>query len=230
MKQYKVSVVICLALSFAPLLAGLSSAGEPMRPDVDSVFGFEKEVKISELALLPSDEAFRRLKDVEFLSHEQLLHKAIFKVYGQRRAEGIALALNYITLPVMQTIEGQMVGRVDDFIVAKRILEVFPDESVPRILELYKRSDAVTRGNIIRASGKIAGGDPINNLLLSALDDKTFCEEESPEAVGEPLRICDVAYNQLVQRYQVKNVLRTIGPIYRIEVRDYHIDILKTKL
>ena len=44
------------------------------------------------------------------------------------------------------------------------------------------------------------------------------------------MRICDVAYNQLVLRYRIKNVLRTIGPIYRPENRDYHISVLKGRL
>lgn len=44
------------------------------------------------------------------------------------------------------------------------------------------------------------------------------------------MRICDLAYNQLVLRYRLKNVLRTIGPVHRIETQDSHIEILKGKL
>ena len=50
------------------------------------------------------------------------------------------------------------------------------------------------------------------------------------ETVGEPLRICDVAYNQLVLRYNVKGVLRVIGTIHKIDVRNYHIEKLKALL
>lgn len=113
---------------------------------------------------------------------------------------------------------------------AKSILEAFPDESVPALRALYRRGDALTRGNIVRSSGGIPGGDAVRDLLVGALEDKSFCEETSPESVGEPLRVCDVAYNQLVLRYRVKGMLRTIGPAHRVEIRDYHIGILKTKL
>ena len=99
-----------------------------------------------------------------------------------------------------------------------------------RSVGLYSRSDAATRGNIVRASGKIPGDDPVRDFLILALDDKSPCEEEGLDALGEPLRVCDVAYNQLVLRYNVKRVLRTLGPMHRIEVREYHIGVLKTKL
>ena len=113
---------------------------------------------------------------------------------------------------------------------AKSILEAFPDESVPALRALYRRGDALTRGNIVRSSGGIPGGDAVRDLLVGALEDKSFCEAASPESVGEPLRVCDAAYNQLVLRYRVKGMLRTIGPAHRVEIRDYHIGILKTKL
>ena len=57
--------------------------------------------------------------------------------------------------------------------------------------------------------------------------DKSVCEEKLPESVGDPLRVCDVAYNQIVLHFEIQNVLRTIGTVHRIEVRDYHIDKLK---
>ena len=44
---------------------------------------------------------------------------------------------------------------------------------------------------------------------------------------ANPLRVCDVAYNLIVLHYGIQNVLRTIGTVHRIEVRDYHIDKLK---
>lgn len=230
MKAYERIAITVFALSFLLSLSGLSSAGEPRRPVVDSIFDFEKEAEISDLIHRPSEEVLERLKDTDFYLHEDLSHKAIFKAFRHRRSEGIALALNRVKSPPKSMIEGKMVTRADDFVLAKRILEVFPEESVKRLLEIYRQGDAVTRGNIVRASGNIAGGDPVKDLLVRALDDKTFCEEESHEAVGEPLRVCDVAYNQLVLRYGMKNVLRTIGPVHRIEVRDYHIDILKGRL
>jgi hypothetical protein len=65
-------------------------------------------------------------------------------------------------------------------------------------------------------------------VLMNALEDKSVCEENFSDSVGEPLRVCDVAYNLIVLHYQVKDVLRTIGTVHRIEVRDYHIDLLKS--
>ncbi len=72
----------------------------------------------------------------------------------------------------------------------------------------------------------MAGGDVIRLLLIEALDDDTSCEDRLPETVGEPLRICDVAYNQLVLRYNIKGVLRTIGTVHNLEAREYHIQKL----
>ena len=88
----------------------------------------------------------------------------------------------------------------------------------------------MTKANIIRVSGGVSGGPEIRQLLIQALSDTTFCEEETPDSVGERMRICDVAYNQLVLRYGIRNVLRTISPAHRINNRDYHISILKGML
>jgi HEAT repeat protein len=121
------------------------------------------------------------------------------------------------------------VHRAKDLYIGKKMFEVFPGEAIPKLLKLYETGDATTRGNVIRVSGNLAGPE-ITALLVNALDDKTFCDPEDPEVEGLPMRICDVAYNQLVLRYRIKNVLRTIGPIYRPENRDYHIAVLKGRL
>lgn len=114
-----------------------------------------------------------------------------------------------------------------DLYVAKKILQVFPEEAVNDLQDLYRMGDPITRRNVLYAAGKMAGGQAVQNMLIEALDDKSFSEESDPEMIGEPLRICDAAYNQLVLRYRIRNVLRAIGNAHRIEVRDYHIDILK---
>ena len=155
--------------------------------------------------------------------NEDLLNKAIYQSFRQRKGEAISLSLNYLKSPVT-------VSRSDDFYVAKKVLQVFPDEAIGKLKKLYRAGDATTKGNVIRAVGNLAGGPDIQDLLISALEDKTVSGEEDPEVAGDPLRICDEAYNQLVLRYKVKNVLRTIGTGHRVEVRDYHIEILKDKL
>jgi hypothetical protein len=225
----KYNVVIILTISFLALLIASVNATEPQRPNVNHIFDFEKEAKINEISSLTPQEAFKRLKGIDFVTDKDLLNKSIFKTFEHRKAKGVALALGYLKLPVMEIKNGKLVDRTADFYVAKKILEVFPDKSVNKLLNLYKRGDAVTKGNVIRASGNIAG-KRIRNLLIKALDDKTFCEGENPEIDGIPLRISDVAYNQLILRYKVENVRRSIGNADTIEVRDYHIGILKSKL
>jgi hypothetical protein len=95
------------------------------------------------------------------------------------------------------------------------------------LVSRYGESGTVTKGNIIQAAGSVAGGQEIRRLLTQALDDSSVYEEENPDAIGSPLRICDLAYNQLVLRYNIRNVLRTISPSHSIKNRDHHIGILK---
>ena len=206
------------------------TAGQPDNLLTRSTSGLETEPKSSERTALSPEQALGGLMDDELIYDENLSHKVISAVFGRRKTEAIALAMNQMTLPVMETGGGRLQSRVHDFVLAKRVLEAFPEDSVSRLVELYSRSDAATRGNIVRASGKIPGDDPVRDFLILALDDKSPCEEEGLDALGEPLRVCDVAYNQLVLRYNVKHVLRTLGPMHRIEVREYHIGVLKTKL
>jgi hypothetical protein len=206
------------------------TAGQPENLLTRSAAGLETEAKSSERTPLSPEQALSGLTNEELIYDEDLSHKVISAAFGRRKTEAIALAMNQMTLPVMETGGGRMQSRVHDFVLAKRILEAFPEESVARLVELYSRSDAATRGNIVRASGKIPGDDRVRDFLILALDDKSPCEEEGLDALGEPLRVCDVAYNQLVLRYNVKRVLRTLGPMHRIEVREYHIGVLKTKL
>ena len=68
-------------------------------------------------------------------------------------------------------------------------------------------------------------------LLIQALDDKSVYEEENPEVPSAYLcASVMLAYNQLVLRYKIRNVLRTISPAHRIEDRDYHIGVMKGML
>ena len=159
--------------------------------------------------------------------NRDLTYKAIYIAYIDRKAEAISLAQVYLMSPLIEYVDGRQVSIVRDFNVAKKIFEVFPDEATPILITLYNRSDEITRGNIIRALGGVSGGHLIKDLLVKALDDKSFAEEETPDVSGEPLRVCDMAYNQIVLRYGVRNVLRTISSAHKIETRDYHINILR---
>lgn len=223
---YIVGITIGLTISLMAAVA----ATEPRKPDVYSSLDKWKESKVNELSRLPSEKVFERLKDIEFVIDQEMSYKAVYQAFKHRKEEAISLALNSLRLPAVETRNGKIIKRLDDIRVARKILEVFPEESVRGIVELYQNGSATTRGNIIRVLGKLAGGSVIETLLIEALNDKTTCEEENPEVEGDPLRICDIAYNQLVLRHNIKKVLRAIGPVYRVEVRDYHIDILKNKL
>jgi hypothetical protein len=227
-KRINFFIVLCLSSLLFPCIS--VSAGEPNRPDVKKYFDFEKETKINEVMNLKSQQSFEKLRDIEFLMNDDFLHKTIFKAFDHRRADGINLAINCLKLPDTSATGARVSGKVSNFYIAKKILEVFPDDSIPRLLNLYKTGNAITRGNIVKASGMIAGGQSIRMLLINALEDKAFSDPEDPELDGPPLRVCDVAYNQLVLRYRIKNVLRTIGTGLSTETRDYHINILKQKL
>jgi hypothetical protein len=233
--------VICLTILFLASMVALGGASEPKkrtalsgpeRPVVDSSFDFEQEAKIEGMAGLAPGEAFESLKDTDFMVNESLINKSVFKAFGHRKKEAVDLAFQKLRSPVIRTIGGKTVNRHADFLVAKKILEVFPDEAANRLPGLYSRGDITTKLNVLNASGRIAGEGAIRNMLLKALDDRTFSdsEDDQEEVAGMPLRICDVAYNQLVLRYEIKNVLRTIGTVHAIEIRDYHIEVLKYKL
>jgi len=229
MKRKNRFFITGLAIWCLVSLMQVAAASEPQRPEVNRSFDVKKEQKINRISSHSAGEAFEELKDIEFLVEEDLLNKAIYKTFHQRKEEGIALSLQNLSLPEKEIINGRKVHRTRDIYLARKIAEVFPDESVPVLLDLYGSGDATTKGNVLRVSGRLAG-EAARNLLIRALDDKTICGKEDPEVDGPPMRLCDLAYNQLVLRYQIKNVLRTIGPGDRIENRDYHINTLKGRL
>ncbi len=220
-----VSLIFILLLSLA--VAMPLYAQEPEKPDVHPILDADREKKVREVAGLPMQAAFERMKENDFFLDNNLLHKSIFERFKNQRAKAIRIALQSLEKPQRESVDGKRIDRVRDFYIAKKILRVFPDEAVDSILSRYKKGNVLTRANIIRASTKLAGGQPIKELLINALDDKTFVDEGDPDIEGTPLRICDLAYNQLVVRYQIKNVLRVIGSLHRVDARDYHITILK---
>ena len=223
------SIHVGLVVVLVGSLAAVAGAFEPSKPEVDRVFNEKKEALIIRTSALSPEEAFDRLKGVEFLGEDEFTAKAVYQSFRNRKNDGIDLSLRLLALPRVEIVNGQEVNRINDYYVAKKIFEVFPQESAPRLLKLYASGDATTRGNIIRASGNVAGPE-IGALLVNALNDKTYAEAENSEVDGVPMRICDLAYNQLVPRHKVKNVLRAIGPNLRLENRDYHISMLKGRL
>ena len=135
-------------------------------------------------------------------------------------------------MPRTEMVSGEMQSR-QDFHIATRTLRVFPIESLPRLLELYDIAEPITRGNIIVVLSRMEGGESIRNLLIEALDDKTVCNEQSPDTHELPLRICDDAYNQLLFRYKIykgEKGLPFIADMNSIGTRDHYIDLLKNRL
>jgi hypothetical protein len=227
----KLSTRIIFSTMAFVLVISANAYGEkfskPERPDVRKDLGVEKEQKINQLALMPVEKVIIMLTDDEFTMDRDLLYKAIYKAFDERKPEAMAYARQYLSSRLVQDRENYAAAQFREFNLAKRILEVFPDDAVAVLISLYGASrDAVT-GNVIRAAGQIAGREEIDNLLIQALDNRSHYEEEKPDLNGYPMRVCDLAYNQIVLRYKIRNVVRTISPAHRPEVRDSHIDILK---
>jgi len=216
-------ILVALCVSLRPSRA---SSAEPGRPTISRSLDAKHQGKIRKISTYKSSDAFEELKGPEFLADEELMNKAVYESFQARRAEGIALVVEKLTLPVKANGNGDGVHRARDLYVARKLVEVFPEEATPVLLDLYANADPTTRGNIVRVSGMLSG-EAARDLLLKALYDKTFCDPADPEVEGPPMRVCDLAYNQLVLRYRIRNVLRTIGPNDRIEVRDLHINNLK---
>lgn len=218
--------IMALSVGLLCLAIGIASAAEPGRPNVDQVFSPEKEEKISQLAGGSVQEVFQDLKALEFISEDEFMSKAIHVAFQGREAEAVQMALGYVRSEMIQT--GP--NGPQNLYIARKVLQLFPDEAVDRLLDLYSSGGPKVKRNVIYVMGEMAGGDVVKALLFRALDDTAFCEEALPETVGEPLRICDVAYNQLVIRYRVQGVLRTIGTVHKIGVRDHHILQLKNSV
>ena len=182
-----------------------------------------KEAKIKQLNNLSTEDVFQNLKREDFFYDDEFLKKGINRAFKNRKKEVVRFAISHL-----QT--GQKTRDVEEaknFHVAKKILQMFPDESQGYLAELYSSGDPRMRRNVVHAVAGMPSSDFTRSILMNALEDKSVCEEKLSENVGEPLRVCDVAYNLIVLHYQVQNVLRTIGTVHRIEVRDYHIDKLK---
>jgi hypothetical protein len=184
---------------------------------------------VGELAGLPPGKAFEFLKADEFVHNAAAARAAARAAFTGRQAEGVALALGQMPLPVIEKTDTEMRNRVRAFLAARRILEAFPDQSVPALRELFSRSDSVTRGNILQALAPLAN-EPMRQFLMEALADKRFYGDENPPPGAEPMRVCDLAYNQLVLRWRTTGVLRTLSLTYSLAVRDYQIAELKKRL
>lgn len=216
---------------FALLFVGIFTAAhaqEPVRPDVSRMFDFDREAKINHLSNVSAEEAFNNLTSPEFMLNDDFLHKAVFKAFEFRKSDAIAIVVQTLRTAQHRAVKNTPETE-DRLYISRKFLEIFPEDTTGTLLKLYGSADAPTRSRILYAAGNMPG-QSIRELLVKALDDKTTFEKENPEIAGLPLRICDAAYNQLVIRYKIQNVLRTIGNDLTIQTRDYHINILKKHL
>jgi hypothetical protein len=224
---------IILTVSGIVLLTFLNcvyAAIEPTRPDTSPVLSAKDEAKIKALKPVSGKEGINQLRKTALMVNDDFLNKAIGVMFAGKNSEAVDEAINVLKQPRVQVANNKRVDRTDEFFVAKKVLQVYSDLSMPKIAALYKEGNPTVKCNLLEALGNMEGNAP-RDLLLSALDDKTECEEmDNDESVGPPLRICDIAYNQLVLRYMPEGVLRTIGTMHKVEQREYHIEVIKGKI
>jgi len=215
MMTRKISMIFLCGFILSTLLTHVD-AREAM---VDPV----KDAKIQQLTNLSTEDVFQNLKGGDFVYDDEFLKRGIDRAFKNRKQKGVRFAINHIQTGK----KTKDIGEARNFHVAKKILQTFPDESQKYLAELYNSGDPRIRRNVVHVVGGMPNSDFTRSILMEALEDKSVCEETLPESLGDPLRVCDVAYNQIVLHFEIQNVLRTIGTVHKIEVRDYHIDRLK---
>ncbi len=196
---------------------------------VDST-AIQDSAVIKDLANKSVEEAVDSLEEPQYLVNDKRMTETITATFKNKEKEAVENAIAQVQKPAEGLTDSNTVTLNSQFTVAKKILQAFPEESIKLLLDTYESGDTTSRQNVINVIGIWAAKPSVREILRKALDDKTVCINENPELVGKPLRICDIAYNQLVLNLKIKNVLRVIGSSMNMETRDYHINILKSKL
>jgi hypothetical protein len=217
------TIAILLLVGLVIFAPNRARTQEPTGTGSSQTLSLENEKKIHQLATMTIPEVFSSLRSEQFLDDEEYLNKAISVAFNHRREQAVEFALGYVRSTQLQ----KSPTGAQDLYIAKQTLHIFPDQSLESLLDLYSSGGPKVRRNVIEVLGQMDGGQSIRDLLIDALADESFCAEIQPESVGEPLRICDVAYNQIVMRYKIKNVQRVIGGIHTIDMRDHQIQTLK---
>jgi PKD repeat protein len=189
-----------------------------------------RKAMVSLMKSMNTSAAFERLKGDDFLASDSQLAQAISQVYGKSKDKAIGIALAKINTPATTVVEGKTIKSTRDFRIAKKILEQFPEDASGRLLGMYSTGSVSTKANVILASGGLAGRPEIYAMLVKALDDKTATLDADPDTASNPMRICDLAYNQLALKLRMPDILRVIRPDESVAERDYHINILKERL
>lgn len=208
---------------------GAADAKEPTLPEVNKVFSPEKEERLFALEKLSIGECFEELKELDFLLDDDYLNKAAYKCLKKNIDEAIDYAIEYLKQPA-KTVEGETVVMNDEQYVAKAVMRVFALEAENKLFIAYRNGSAETRAHLLYAMGMMAS-KKAKNQLIEALDDKAVYEETYPEMEGKPLRVCDMAYNQLRLRYadELIDLPRNIANLHRIELRDSYIHEMKIR-
>lgn len=193
------------------------------QPDEDIILTGKQKADIAKIKTLSPVDAFNRLAENRYVLNPELSKKAIAEIFADAKEQAVDYALSIVQSHTQKKEKAK-------FITAKKILSEFADKSIPKLLSLYPQTDNTINANVITAAGPLAFDSDIRNMLIDALDDKNEVLDDNPELVGMSLRICDIAYNQLVLNLDIKGVLRTIGTGMSDDVRDYHIEILKRKI
>lgn len=186
-----------------------------------------KKIDINDLSGKDVPQVMEEIKKEESGVTDKDLDSAVSELFSGNQEEAIGSAINVLRSPRIQLLDGRRFDHTSDLRVARTILYKFNDKAMQKLESEFNSGNAELRGNIIKVAGQMSDEERISPMLLSALDDKSYCEKEDPELEGEAMRVCDHAYNQMVLRYHIKGLLRTIGPIHRVEVRDSNIKKLK---
>lgn len=221
-------IVLFAALPLTCLIAGAAPA-----PIASAAMANRATDAIGRLEGMTTEESFESLQSAEFsfLGRADLMRQIAPVVFAKRERQVVRHSLRQLKKPRLEMRGGRWVDRGDSHYVAKNILRGLPDVALPEILWLYRKADPMTKGNLIYVLGGMQDDrGVIMGLLVDALDDKTPSQYENPEVIGTPLRICDLAYNQLILRQKVHGVIRIIGNIHPTETRELNIGKLKDLL
>jgi hypothetical protein len=145
-------IVIASLVGFMVFATNLH-AQEIKDPLPDQPFSPEKEKKIDQLEVLAIPDVFTFLSSDEFLDEEDYLNKAIYKAFNHRSEQAVKFALEYVRSTKVHNNPGDL----QNFYIAKQTLQVFPDQSLESLIDLYSSGGPKVRRNIIEVIGQMAG-------------------------------------------------------------------------
>ncbi|MEN6386379.1 MAG: hypothetical protein ABFD79_14440 [Phycisphaerales bacterium] len=228
---YNYDIAPSSQLASAATLNAMSAGGELSTQSAASVPSSpESTQRISRMTALSVPEIFTQLEDPNISTDDEIMNNAISSSLEDKEDQAVDEAINRIKNTEINRSDPNAYRKARNFYVSRKVVNYFADVSANRLVSLYNDRDPFVRGRVIATAGDLSDIKPVKSMLLKALNDKSSSEEKDAEMVGEPLRVCDVAYNQLVLNENVQGVLRTIGTGLAIEDRDYHINILKKKI